>query len=292
MGRSRAANADDNHFFALLADAVDQGNEIAVTGGQHELGDVRVGEQRLHRVDAEVHVNAILDRAASAAQLAVIIIGRHVHRLDAVGVERACDAGVAVPVGVGSGDDDAAEVFAPVHDHFKIRVRVQFVANADVHILKVDKNGDIRSLGVIWHWLFVSLLSGETAEVCHAFGKPGQTKPDRVWQGGQYGYLRRRRRTILMGESKPGGRQQAEALWHQNHAWCCAACLWQTDQGIRCQCTFLHILGNVASCPHRHVCSEAPLRLTIALDYGMCNCAEAFSGGAALVHGVANPPCG
>ena len=162
--RSGTPDADHDHLFALLADAVDQGDKIAVAGGQHEFGDIRVGIQRFHCVDAEVHVDAVLDRAAGAAHLAIIVIGRHVHRLDAVGIQGAGDARITIPVGVGAGDNDAAEVFDPIHDHFEVWVGVQLVTDADVDVFEVDKDGDVRSMAVIWHWLCDSLLSDKTAD--------------------------------------------------------------------------------------------------------------------------------
>ena len=100
-------DADHHGVLAELADGVDQRDEVAVAGDQHVGLDVRIGVERLHHVDAQVHVDAVLDRPAGAALVAVVVVGRHVDRLDAVGVQRVRDARVAVPVGVGAGDRHA-----------------------------------------------------------------------------------------------------------------------------------------------------------------------------------------
>lgn len=88
MRRSRTANANDNNLFALLANAIDQRNKIAVASAKDELPDIRVGVQRLHRIDTQVHVDAIFDRPACAAHIAIVVVRRHVHRLDTICIQR------------------------------------------------------------------------------------------------------------------------------------------------------------------------------------------------------------
>ena len=146
MSGGSAADPDHNHFFALLTNRIDQRDKIAVAGGKHELGDVGIGVQGLHCFDAKLHVDAILDRAARAAHIPVVIVGRHIHWLDAIGVQRTGHTWVAVPVGIGAGNHYAPKVLAALHDRFEVGVGIELVADTDIHVFEVDKDRNIRAM--------------------------------------------------------------------------------------------------------------------------------------------------
>ena len=160
MCRCRTTDTDDDHILALLSNAVHQGNEVPIAGGQHELLDVGVGVQRAHRIDAQIHVDAVLDRAAGTPQITIVVVGRHIHRFDAIGVECARHAWIAVPVGIGAGDHDAPEIFDTIHDHLEVRIDVKLVANADVDVLEVNEDCDIGAGCVRSHRLSGSFVVG------------------------------------------------------------------------------------------------------------------------------------
>ncbi len=96
------ADADNIDLFALLANTIDQGDKITITSHQHKASDIRIGKESLHRIDTEIHIDAILDRTARPPHILIVIVGRHVDWFDRVGVERTGDTGITVPVGVGS----------------------------------------------------------------------------------------------------------------------------------------------------------------------------------------------
>ncbi len=141
-----------------------QGNEIAVASYEHKSGHVGVKKEGLHCVDTQIHIDAILDGAPGAPSILVVIVSGNVNRFDRVGVQRASDAGVAVPVSVSARDHHAAKVVAAVHNRFEIGRGIEFVAHAHINVFEVDEDRDIRSLLVIHRCLICSCCAFEREE--------------------------------------------------------------------------------------------------------------------------------
>ena len=79
---------------------MDERDEVTIARHQDKAPDIWIGKERLHRVDTEIHVDAILNRTSNPANILIVVVGGHVDRLNRICVERTCDPWVAIPIGV------------------------------------------------------------------------------------------------------------------------------------------------------------------------------------------------